>query len=200
MRLASFLLRDRLAARVFPLRRWSALAIVVAASIDPSLARAESPNDLAVFGQVGSGDHRTRSVTAGFANSFRSKEAVAASPWDLLGVFEVGEWYVSQNEGRKAFTQIGFTPVVRYTFGGSGTKGVFVELGVGLNWIAPHYRSGQHQFSTAFNFGDHAGVGWRFGEGGAHEVSLRFQHFSNAGIKDPNPGIDFGQVRYAFHF
>ena len=32
------------------------------------------------------------------------------------------------------------------------------------------------------------------------EVSLRFQHFSNAGIKEPNPGENFFQVRYSSRY
>lgn len=158
--------------------------------------------DMGIYGQVGSGDYRTRSATVGFTQSLRSADAVANSPWDFIGQFEVGEWYVQrQADGqRKFFTQIGFTPVLRYTFGGGGVKGVFVEIGVGVNWITPHFQAGDERFSTAFNFGDHLGVGGRFGAKGEHEVSLRFQHFSNAGIKNPNPGIDFAQVRYAWHF
>jgi len=30
--------------------------------------------------------------------------------------------------------------------------------------------------------------------------SLRVQHFSNAGIKEPNPGETFYKVRYAYRF
>ena len=68
------------------------------------------------------------------------------------------------------------------------------------NAIAPRYRNGSREFSTNFNFGDHVGVGRRFGDHGEHELSLRVQHFSNAGIKDPNPGQNFLQVRYAHWF
>jgi len=170
------------------------------AALSGQAAFADSINAQAVYGQVGSGEHRTRSVAAGVDESFRTREATADSHWDVIGEAEASEWYVSQNQGRKAFTQVGVTPVGRYTFGSGGPKGLFVELGVGLNWIVPHYRTHDHRFSTAFNFGDHGGVGVRFGDVGQHEVSLRFEHFSNAGIKNPNPGIDFGHDRYAWHF
>jgi hypothetical protein len=34
----------------------------------------------------------------------------------------------------------------------------------------------------------------------AHELSLRIQHSSNAGIKEPNPGENFLLLRYAHVF
>jgi lipid A 3-O-deacylase len=43
-------------------------------------------------------------------------------------------------------------------------------------------------------------IGRRFGASKEHEVMLRLQHFSNAGIKHPNPGEDFLQLRYAWHY
>ena len=39
-----------------------------------------------------------------------------------------------------------------------------------------------------------------FGARGEHEVSLRLQHFSNAGIKHPNPGETFVRLRYVRRF
>jgi len=31
-------------------------------------------------------------------------------------------------------------------------------------------------------------------------VALRIQHFSNAGLSEPNPGANFVQLRYAYTF
>jgi hypothetical protein len=33
-----------------------------------------------------------------------------------------------------------------------------------------------------------------------HELSLRLQHASNAGVKEPNPGVNFLLLRYAHAF
>ncbi|KDD61989.1 lipid A 3-O-deacylase domain protein [Bordetella bronchiseptica OSU553] len=40
-------------------------------------------------------------------------------------------------------------------------------------------------------------MGYRFGPERAYEVSLRVQHFSNAGIKKPNPGENFMFLRFS---
>ena len=34
----------------------------------------------------------------------------------------------------------------------------------------------------------------------AAEIVLRAEHFSNAGIKPPNPGQNFLELRYVHHF
>jgi hypothetical protein len=78
--------------------------------------------------------------------------------------------------------------------------GWFLEGGIGANLLLPVYQTADKRFSTTFNFGDHLGIGRRFGREFAHEWALRIQHFSNAGIKHPNPGENFLQLRYSKHF
>jgi lipid A 3-O-deacylase len=92
-------------------------------------------------------------------------------------------------------TQFGVTPVLRWS-PGADTSRWFGEVGIGANVLAPIYRSRDKRFSTEFNFGDHVAVGWYLGAERQHEISLRVQHFSNAGIKHPNPGENFLQLRY----
>jgi len=108
---------------------------------------------------------------------------------------EVARWHSdSQNS-----TQLGVTPAVRWRPNG-WDNGWFVEGGIGLNVIFPKYDTRKKEFSTTFNFGDHIAIGKRFGADQQHEWSLRFQHFSNARIKKPNPGENFLQFRYTQRF
>ena len=109
----------------------------------------------------------------------------------------IGRWHVDDRGGSASSTntQVGFTPTLRMT--SSGALGVFGELGMGVNVIAPLYRTDDKRFSTAVNFGSHIGIGFRpWGPTGA-ELGLRAQHFSNAGIKHPNPGENFLQLRWS---
>lgn len=158
-------------------------------------------HDVAGYLQSGDGDHRTRSVAAGVSRNIWTSEDAPISRWEVYGALEYGTWYVQhQAEGkRRFFGQVGLSPALRYTFG-DGDRRLFVEAGVGLFVIVPRFNTGDHRFSTAFNFGDHVGMGVRFGEAQSQEVVLRVQHFSNGGIKNPNPGINFLQLRYAYHF
>ena len=52
----------------------------------------------------------------------------------------------------------------------------------------------------AADFGDHIALGLRLGARQEHELQLRVEHFSNAGLRKPNPGENFGQVRYVWRF
>nr|WP_246295082.1 acyloxyacyl hydrolase [Schlegelella koreensis] len=115
----------------------------------------------------------------------------------LSGFTEVaiGRWRVEREAraGRAGFTVGGITPTLRLWFGDSA--GAFVEGGIGANLIGPRYRKRDDRFSTVFNFGDHLGVGWRSAAPEAWEVSLRYEHYSNGSIKQPNPGENFVQLR-----
>ena len=106
--------------------------------------------------------------------------------------FALGRWRADVDEGRENFTQVGYTPVLRWWSGGQA-RGFFVEGGIGVNYISPRFRTVEKRVGSNFTFGDHLAAGWR--SGGGTEVSLRFQHFSNAGLAKPNPAVDFWQLR-----
>lgn len=97
--------------------------------------------------------------------------------------------------------QYAVTPVIRVERPGPDSRW-FIEAGIGASITSSIYRNPKRDrhFSSAFNFADSLGIGRAFGENRDHEVILRIEHFSNAGIKSPNPGEDFLQVRYQKRF
>jgi lipid A 3-O-deacylase len=171
------------------------LAVVLSLGRIP-VASASDVAPSGVFVQAGVGDQRTTAYVAGFLWEL---------PWHYdfsfgrLGAYAeaaVGRWHTNGREGSTAWpTQISATPTLR--FYPSRASRWFAEAGVGANYIVPLFKSGHKRFSTEFNFGDHVAIGRDFGHS---EVSLRFEHFSNAGISQPNPGENFGQARYAYRF
>ena len=83
----------------------------------------------------------------------------------------------------------GITPVFRYE------RGAFhVEAAIGFHFVQARI-SAARTFSTAFQFGDHIGVGYRAGH---WLFGARFQHLSNGGIRRPNPGINFLLLRVEY--
>lgn len=115
--------------------------------------------------------------------------------WDL----SLGHWHrdgvlPGQNNN---ITEIGLTPTLRLQ--SNDGKGLYGELGIGFHLLS-RTSLGHKRFSTAFQFGDHLGVGYRFGTKGAFDLGLRYQHLSNASIKKPNNGINFTQVRLQYWF
>jgi lipid A 3-O-deacylase len=113
----------------------------------------------------------------------------------------ISDWRYERRDGRGTahLMQLALTPVLRWRFDG-GASPWFAEAGVGLSVTSSLYETAGKRFSTRFNFGNHLGAGRNFGARREHEVVLRVEHFSNAGIKHPNPGENFFQVRYAYRF
>ena len=111
------------------------------------------------------------------------------------------EWSYPSADGRRTawLGQVGLVPVFRYR-PDDGASPWFFEAGVGLTLTTSLYETDRKRFSTSFNFGDHLAAGRNFGQHSEHELSLRVQHFSNGGIKRPNPGETFFQLRYAYRF
>ena len=95
--------------------------------------------------------------------------------------------------------QIGAAAIWRHRFG-EGSSPWFAEAGLGVTTTNHLYRTVSKEFSTTFNFVSQLGVGRSFGADGRHEVSVRIQHYSNARIKEPNPGENFVQLRYGYRF
>jgi hypothetical protein len=121
--------------------------------------------------------------------------------WHLGGYWDVALGYWNRNDTAPGqhddLFDFGVTPVLR--FQPNGLAGPYVEAGVGLHLLS-RTSIGDKQMSTAVQFGSHAGVGYRFGAKGSYEIGYRFQHLSNAGIKKPNAGINFHQLRVQYHF
>jgi hypothetical protein len=120
--------------------------------------------------------------------------------WNVGGYWDLGfgYWRNASFPGRnKEITEIGLTPVLR--FQRDSLEGLYGELGIGWH-LQSHTTIGDKSMSTAFQFGNHLGIGYRFGAKRAYDLSYRFQHLSNASIKRPNDGINFNQIRLQYHF
>jgi lipid A 3-O-deacylase len=51
-----------------------------------------------------------------------------------------------------------------------------------------------NELGSAFQFEDRIGFGLRFA--GGHEIGVRAIHYSNAGIKEPNDGVESYSLHY----
>jgi len=115
--------------------------------------------------------------------------------WD----FQVGEWRGRSAAGdNQRLVDVAATPVFRLQR--NGLSGPFLEGAVGAHLLSQTRINASRRFGSAFQFGSHIGLGYRFGERGGLEVSLRYQHLSNADIEKPNHGINFRQLRFQVRF
>lgn len=112
--------------------------------------------------------------------------------------FEVGywQWRDEDSEGGE-LAEFALTPAFRLERTNSSAKGAraFVEAGVGLHLISKTHVSSR-DLSSKYLFGSFVGGGWYFGEKDRYEISLQLQHLSNAGLETPNPGINFGLLKF----
>ena len=150
----------------------------------------------APHGQMGSADSATVGMTFPWSPRQPVREGALSGYWDVY----LSNWHApALGNGPRNYAQIGALYTWRYRFD-HGDSPWFAEGGVGGSVTDHVYRTPDRSFSTAFQFTEVIGIGRSFGEHGAHELTLRLQHFSNGGIKKPNPGENFVRLRYTYHF
>jgi hypothetical protein len=123
--------------------------------------------------------------------------------WHLGGYWEVDAGYWNNDSVGKthdSLADIGFTPVFRFQPNNAAGFSPYVEAAIGIRFVSATSVSSQRAFGSSFQFGDHLGVGFRFGDKGQYDLGYRYQHMSKAGLKDPNPGINFHQLRLQYWF
>lgn len=169
-----------------------------AAVLGMSMGAAQAQEARTLYLQAGAAERSAYAATLGVTLPWRSWS------WSLGSGVVRGQWdaYLSNwssrhlDGGRHNILVLGIGPSLRWR-GDGGRSPWFAEVGTGLSFSNQLFRSGETEFSTRYNFASHIGIGRSFG---AHEVSLRLQHSSNAGLKTPNPGENFLLLRYAHTF
>jgi lipid A 3-O-deacylase len=117
--------------------------------------------------------------------------------WEI----SVGRWRTDLSDGERDeswVTQVSVVPTLRLM--GLSEHGWYGEIGSGPAMLMPVFQSRNRTFSTEFNFQSHLAVGYTLGFDGEHDLGMRIEHFSNAGIREPNPGTNFASLRYTYRF
>lgn len=121
--------------------------------------------------------------------------------WHFAFVAEghVAYWHSDEGNVHNNIFEFGATPVIRFVKG-SGFIRPYVEAGIGVRLLSHPSISETYTLSSAFQFADMVGVGAQFGSKQQFQGGFRFQHLSNASIKEPNPGINFSQIYLQYNF
>ncbi|RKE25830.1 lipid A 3-O-deacylase PagL [Paraburkholderia sp. BL23I1N1] len=119
--------------------------------------------------------------------------------FSLIGEAHVAWWHTSEGNVHENIGEIGVTPIIRF-IDGAGAIRPYVEVGAGVRLLSSPRISSDLTLSTAFQFAPMAGVGVQFGNRQQYQAGYRFQHISNGGIKEPNPGINFHQLYLQYNF
>ena len=150
--------------------------------------------------EAGGGDE-VRMVRLGVQSNwqqrwFQSNGTHVGGHWNAaLGQWRASAWDHVPGQ-RHTITAIGLTPVFRWQ--SDDLAGWYAEGGIGLNLLSRLYENNGDHLSTSFQFNDHLGAGYVFKN--RWDLGVKFEHFSNGGIKKPNSGVNFVLVRLAYQF
>ena len=112
---------------------------------------------------------------------------------DLTPEFGASYWTADGSRTPGHAWQFSAIPMFRWWAG----ERFYLEAGIGATLFSTT-RFANENISTAFQFGDHVGMGFLLTPN--NRIGLRYSHFSNASIKRPNPGLDTVQVSYTYQF
>jgi lipid A 3-O-deacylase len=185
--------------RSAPLLR--ALGLALAVTTLSTAAAAQGLRPATVFVQGGGGEDDVGVASIGATWPFAWRASALGGEFTSHGEVFLSQWSADARTGggRDTYLQLGLVPMLRWR-PAAGQSPWFVEAGIGVSVLDQRFATPEKTFSTRLNFSDNLAVGRIFGDRGQHELSLRWQHTSNAGIKKPNPGLDLVLVRYGMRF
>ncbi|WP_426356971.1 acyloxyacyl hydrolase [Pseudocolwellia sp. HL-MZ19] len=103
--------------------------------------------------------------------------------------------YGAENKHDTNFV-LAMSPVVRYQIGSTYNNPLYAEFGIGISLLDDTQFAGKN-VSTHYQFEDRLGLVYKFGKSRKDSIALRYLHYSNAGFKSPNPGLDFISFSYS---
>lgn len=121
-----------------------------------------------------------------FSNSWFSSDI-----GHLSGNWDVGYSYWESGDGSDSNNSLSFSPVFVYEFAGQNVRPI-IEAGIGVALFSDTEVDG-NDLGSAFQFEDRLGLGLRFS---GQEVGVRAIHYSNAGLSDPNDGVESYSLYY----
>jgi lipid A 3-O-deacylase len=168
------------------MRRLLCLAAIAAALMGQSVSAQAAGIEFSV-GETG---ESTQSYRLGMKFDW-DKSWLQSDVGRLTGYWD-GAYTYWDGDKRSSNNSLSFSPVFVYEFAGASVK-PYIEAGIGVAFFS-NTQVEDRNLGSSFNFEDRIGFGLRFA--GGHEVGIRATHYSNAGIKDPNEGIE----SYALHY
>jgi len=143
--------------------------------------------------RLGIGDNYQRAELAWESPSMWTYRFEGGSRLDLVGELAAAYWRADGNRRPANIWQFSATPLLRWTW----ADRYYVEAGIGLTSFSRTEFAGKN-LSSAFQFGDHIGLGMHMTRNS--RLTLRYSHYSNAGIKRPNPGLNILQLNYSYQY
>jgi len=154
-----------------------------------------------LFVEAGSGQ-LTNAARAGAIWNM-DRQWFTGGDWQVTGYWEASAATLqgkSSSANNQRVTDLSVTPVFRLQQKDPTSIAPYLEGAIGFHLISPTSLYATRQLGSAFQFGDHIGIGILFGEHKQFELGYRFLHMSNGGIKRPNQGINLNLLHFVYHF
>lgn len=177
-------------------------ALLACSALSAPAVMAQSLDERATwYVQGGLGEDSSRALVVGTTRPWQ-REAWNMGSGQIRGHWDawLGGWSNRDlNQHRFTTPALGIGPSLRWR-GDAGRSPWFAEVGTAIMVTGKTLYNSGTRMGTRWNFASHIGIGTNFGAQQNQQLTLRLQHASNAGIKRPNPGLDFVQLRYARTF
>jgi len=76
---------------------------------------------------------------------------------------------------------------------------LYLEAGIGASLVNDRHFAGKN-IGSHYQFEDRLGFLLSLDEQENNQIALRYMHYSNGGLNSDNPGLDFLNVSYSYHF
>ena len=164
-------------------RPWIACALVLAGAFAAPLAQAQA----AAYGLHYGKGRDTQRLTLNTESAPVWSTPLGIGRLDLTRELGVAYWHAERGAGSRNMLQLNAIPMFRWW----ATDRIYLEGGIGLTLLSTTRFAGR-ELSTAFQFGDHLGLGFQLTP--QTRLGARISHFSNGSIKSPNAGLDVNQI------
>lgn len=166
------------------------LSLVAATALSMGSLSAQAVDFTAAVGQSGDSTmvYRLGAQWNWDKSWFASDVGRLTGYWDAAYTFWDGDETSSNHS-------LSFTPVFVYEFAGETVK-PYLEAGIGVAAFE-NTQLESNDLGSSFQFEDRIGAGLRFS---GQEIGIRAIHYSNAGIKQPNDGVEAYTLHYRMSF
>ncbi len=125
-------------------------------------------------------------------------------PWfgrlDVYWELSVNFWEFGAENNHQTNFAAALSPVVSKQFATIADKYPLKwEFGIGVSLVSDTQFAGK-DIGSHYQFEDRLGLRMEFGKAFKQSVTLRYMHYSNGGLNDNNPGMDFLNLSYAQRF
>ena len=119
---------------------------------------------------------------------------------DIYWELSVNLWEFGADNLHDTNYALAFSPVISKQFATiAGKCPLKWEFGIGVSLINDTIFAGK-DIGSHYQFEDRLGLVLELGDNLKQSFAVRYMHYSNGGLNDNNPGMDFLNFSYAIHF